>query len=59
MPGKSWEHGGRGGLWGKGRVGERREKGKIRESLGEWENGDGGRADIGVGKKIPTLRDPF
>ena len=28
-------------------------------SLGNWEGGDGGRADIGAGKKILTLKDPF
>ena len=27
--------------------------------LGEWEGGDGGRADIGAGKKISPLREPF
>ena len=39
--------------------GEGREKGRTGNSLGEWEGGDGGRTDIGAGKKIPTLRDPF
>ena len=52
-----------GGGWGgdvrKGKMGARKEKGKTGASLGEWEGGDGGRADIGVGKKIPTVRDPF
>ena len=37
----------------------RREKGKTGESLGEWEGGDRGRADIGAGKKISPLREPF
>ena len=37
--------------------GERREKGKTRKSLGEWEGGDGGRVDIGAGKKISTLKE--
>lgn len=48
------------GLWlGEKEWGERREKGKTGESLGEWEGGDGGRADKGAGKKVATLRDPF
>ena len=42
-----------------GEQGERREKGKTEERLGEWEGGDGGRADIGAGKKISTLRKPL
>ena len=44
---------------GKGRRGEGREKGRSGNSLGEWEGGDGGRVDIGAGKKIPTVRNPF
>ena len=44
-------------MTGRGR--ERREKAKTGESLREWEGGDGGRADIGAGKKISTLREPF
>ena len=48
-------------MWGEGkrRWGERREKGKTGESLGEWEGRDGGRVDIGAGKKISSLREPF
>ena len=45
--------------WGKGRGGERREKRNTGESLGEWEGGDGERADIGARKKISTLRIHF
>ena len=29
---------------------ERREKGRIRDSLGEWDGWDGGRMDMGAGK---------
>ena len=56
MLGKSWDHGGGGGI---GSRGERREKEKTGESLGEWDGGDGGREDIGARKKISTLREPF
>ena len=42
-----------------GEGGKGREKGKAGESLGEWEGGDGARADIGAGKNISTLREPF
>ena len=34
----------------KGRWVERREKGRIREILGEWDEWDGGRVDMGAGK---------
>ena len=42
------------GAWGwggrhKGRWVERREKGRIQESLGEWDGWDGGRVDMGAG----------
>ena len=48
------------GVGGGVRVGLEEGEGKDwRESLGEWEGGDGGRADIGAGKKVPTVRDPF
>lgn len=29
------------------------------KSLGEWDGWDGGRVDIGAGKYIATLREPF
>ena len=35
----------------KGRWIERREKGRIQESLGEWNGWDGGRVDMGAGSK--------
>ena len=43
----------RGGEWRsgcKGRLVERREKGRIGEILGEWDGWDGGRVDMGAGK---------
>ena len=63
MQDKSCEHvvGDRGGgkVRGKGRGGDEREKGRAGNSLWEWDGEEGGREDIGAGKKIPTLRDPF
>ena len=51
---------GQGGeVGGNERAGERREKGRTGNSLGEWEGGDEGKADIGAEKKMSTLRDPF
>ena len=51
------------GAWGcgsgKGKGKERRKKGKTGETLGEWGGRDGGRTDIGAGKKISILREPF
>ena len=51
------------GAWelvsGKEKGKERRKKGKTGKSLGEWEGGDGGRADIGAGKKMSILRESF
>ena len=43
----------------KGRWLERREKGRIRDILGEWDDGEGGRIDMGAGKYISQLREPF
>ena len=44
-------HGGGGGGGGcKGRWVERGEKGRIGESLGEWDEWDGGRVDMRAGK---------
>ena len=42
------------GVWGrcKGRLVERGEKGRIGESLGEWDGAEGGRMDMGAGKYI-------
>ena len=48
MSGKMWVHGGGGGC--KGRGVERREKGRIQESFGEWDGWDGGRVDMRAGK---------
>ena len=45
-------HGGGWGVGGgcKGSWVERREKGRIRDSLGEWDEWDGERMDMGAGK---------
>ena len=43
----------------KGRWLERREKGRIGDSLGEWDGEEGGRMDMGAGKYIYQLREPL
>ena len=47
------------GVGNNGRRLERRVKGRMRDSLGEWDEGEGGRMDIGAGKYISHLREPF
>ena len=44
---------------GEGEIERRKERLESGERFGEWEGGDGGRADIGAGKKISTLRESF
>ena len=36
-----------------------RERGRIGDSLGEWDGGEGGRMDMRAGKYISQLREPF
>ena len=55
---ETWVH----GAWGggsKGRWLEGREKGRMGDSLGEWDGRKGGKMDMGAGKNISQLREPF
>ena len=57
MPGKIGCMGDGGGckeIWLK-----RRERGRIGDGLGECDEGEGGRMDMGSGKYISQLRVPF